>query len=195
MVTKLQLALDTKDDAQHLKSTLKHLLGDKLYQRHPERYDTDVEIPDSICSDKALGTPPARVSGTSLGSVLTFKGDISFATVHLWYDPEDGPSYSLGAHAGWSKGGDADDVREYWEALDSILEQLGVLPEAYEIRCPCGHTETVSAGHVTVKDAISTHYDDDHPENRIPTMTLAERKVVPVYNTSDKASQTTPAAP
>ena len=195
MVTKLQLALDTKADAQHLKSTLKHLLGDKLYQRHPERYDTDVEIPDSICSDKALGTPPARVSGTSLGSVLTFKNEMPFATVHLWYDPQDGPSYSLGAQAGWSKRGSVEDVRQYWKALDSILEQLGVLPEAYEIRCPCGHAETVSAGHVPVKDAISTHYDDDHPENRISTMTLVEREVVPVYNTSDQPSQTTPATP
>lgn len=195
MVTKLQLALDTKDEVQHLKSTLKHLLGDKLYQRHPEKYNTDVDIPDSIRSDKALGTPPARASGSSLGSVLTFKGDIPFATVHLWYDPKDGPSYSLGAHAGWTKAGDVDDVREYWKALDSILDQLGVLPEAYEIRCPCGETTTVAAGHVPVKDAISTHYDDDHPESRISTMTLVEREVVPVYNTSGQSSQTTPAAP
>lgn len=195
MVTKLNLAIDTKDDAQHLKSTLKHLLGDKLYQRHPERYNTDVEIPDSICSDKALGTPPSRVSGTSLGSVLTFKNDISFAIVHLWYDPQDGPSYSLSGHAGWSKAGSVDDLREYWEALDSILEQLGVLPEAYEIHCPCGHTETVDAGHVPVKDAISAHYDDDHPENRISTTTLVERDVVPVYNTANQSSQPTSAAP
>lgn len=195
MVTKLELAIDTKDDAQHLKSTLKHLLGDKLYQRHPERYNTDVEIPDSICSDKALGTPPARVSGTSLGSVLTFKNGIPFATVHLWYDPQDGPSYSLGGHAGWSKAGTTDDLREYWRALDSILEQLEMLPEAYEIRCPCGHTETVDAGHVPVKDAISAHYDEDHPESRISTMTLVEREVLPVYNTANQSSQPTSATP
>ncbi|MHC3381633.1 hypothetical protein [Haloarcula sp. H-GB5] len=192
MVTKLQLALDTKDEVQHLSNTLSHLLGDKIYQRNAEQYNTDIDIPDSINSDKALGTPPARVSGSSLGSVLTFKGDVPFAMVHLWYDPEDGPAYSLGTHAGWDKVGDVDDVREYWKALDSILDQLGVLPEAYKICCPCGHTETVAAGHVPVKDAISTHYDGDHPEDRIRTTTLVEREVIPVDSTSGQLSQTTP---
>ena len=186
MVTRLPLKIDTKAEAERLKAHLKYLFGDSHQQQYADRYRNDIEIPESVCSDQALGTPPSRASGNSLGSVLTFRSGGSFAMLHLWYEPGEGASYSLGAHAGWDKHGSSDNIREYWGAFDSVLEQLGVLADAYEFSCPCGGIETVEGGYLAVNDTIRQHNDEAHDERRISTNVLVNREVS-VANLSDPA--------
>lgn len=177
MVTRVPLTLQTKAEVQELKSQLAYLLGDRIYRTYKEPLDKQVEIPSTVCSDKALSNPPARVSGKSLGIVLSFRNDGCFATIHLWHSPGEGGSYSLGAHAGWTKNGTEDDLADYWNAFDSILNQLGVLAPAYDFTCPCGFSERINGGHRAVREVISTHHKQDHDERRISTTTLVGQEV------------------
>lgn len=195
MVTRLPLKLDTKADAQRLKSHLKYLFGDSHQQRHADRYEDDIEIPETVCTTQAIGTPPPRTSGDSLGSVLTFRSGGSFAMLHVWYEPGEGASYSLGAHAGWDKHGTKDDIREYWQAMDSVLDQLGVLPEAYEFSCPCGGVETVEGGYLEINDTIRQHNDEAHKESRISTTVLINREVTVADSTENASGQPATTAP
>lgn len=190
MVTKLPLDVDGKNGLRDLKNALTFLLGDDLARRCPSEYSTDITIPSILATSNVIGTPPPRSAGASIGSVLTFKRDTPFAMVHLSYDVDAGPTYSLGAHAGWQKAGSDDGIREYWQALDTLLGRLGVLADQYQFECPCGHSTIVDGGYIELNDAISDHYSDDHDEPRISTSTLVGKEIT----VPDSAPSAEPAA-
>jgi len=175
-MVEVPLALDIKKEANELRSTILHHLGDNLYQRPSKSYD-DLEVPEPLASSKAIGTPPATKAAT-FGTILTFKNNTPFALLSLSYDPGDGISYRLGAHAGWHKAGTDDDVHEYYEALDAVLKQMGALADSYRFTCPCGTEKVINGGYTDVMKFINTHNEEGHPESRISTSTLVNREIL-----------------
>lgn len=172
---KIPLTVETKEEGKQLRSTILHLLGDKLYQRHPEKYD-NAEVPEPLASSRVLGTP-TKSHRSTFGSILTFKGDVSFAMLSLKYDPQEGIGYRLGAHAGWHKGGTEEDLHEYHKAFDTLLDRLGVLADSYCFTCPCGDEGVIEGGYTDVVEYINKHDEEDHNERRISTSTLIGREV------------------
>jgi hypothetical protein len=184
---KLPLDITTKKEVKEVRSTILHHLGDKLYQRHPEKYD-DVDVPEPLKSSKALGTAP-RSKRATIGSIISFKNECPFAMLFLKYDPQDGIHYSLGSHAGWHKRGTEEDIIEYYKAFDTLLDRLGVLKDAYEFSCPCGDTEIISGGYVAVREYINEHNEVDHTERRISNSVLFGREVTTAPSTQVETSQ------
>lgn len=165
----------SKAEAKEIRKTILHHLGDNLYKRPADDYE-GVELPEPLASSKAIGTPAASIKST-FGSILTFRNEIPFAMLSLNYDPEDGMSYRLGAHAGWHKGGNEEHVQEYYEAFDVLLDRMDALADSYRFTCPCGTKKVITGGYTDVMDFISTHNEEGHPENRISTNTLVNREI------------------
>lgn len=175
---KIPLTISSKDEAKELRSTILCLLGDRIYQRHYDKYNTDVTIPEPLASSKALGTPSRRSTSSLFGSIISFKDNSPFAMLFLHYDPSEGVSYNLGTHAGWSKTGSEADVETYYEAFDTLLDDLDVLANEYRFICPCDNSELIfSGGYMELQKKIGSHNDKHHSESRISTMTLVNREV------------------
>lgn len=183
---KLPLTVSTKSEARELRSAILHHLGDWVYSNCPEQYN-ELAVPEPLASSNAIGTP-TKSRRSTFGSVLSFRNERSFATLNLRYEPEDENriSYRLSAHAGWSKGGTEEHIKNHHEAFDTILERLGVLPDAYRFTCPCGDEEIIVGGYSDVSEYISKHNEEDHTERRISTTTLLNREVT-IYESEEHA--------
>lgn len=172
------LTSDTTDDGESLTSRLLAHLGDTLHERHQHR-SAGLDVPEPLASHTAIGKPPhARTS--TVGSSLTFRHDGPFAMLQLCLDDDLGPAYRLSAFAGWENSGTPEDMREFYIALDKLLEQADALHDAYHVSCRCGATETIEAGYTAITDSFTDHYDTDHSERRISNMTVARQQVCPV---------------
>lgn len=172
---RLPLTVQTIEETRQLRSAILHHLGDNIYGQYPEKYD-DLDVPEPIASSRALGTP-SKARGSKFGSVLTFRNERAFAMLFFHWDAEDGISFSLGTHAGWNKGGSEEHVREHYEAFDTILEELGVLPDSYRFTCPCGDEEVIDGGYVDVKDYITEHNNSDAHPGKTSMSVLIHREV------------------
>jgi hypothetical protein len=187
---RLPLTVQTIEKTRKVRSAILHHLGDSIYGRYPEKYE-DVDVPEPIASCRALGTP-SKARGSKFGSVLTFRNERAFAMLFFHHDPEDGISYSLGSHAGWQNGGTESHLRQHHEALDAVLEELGVLHDSYQFTCPCGHEGVINGAYTDVADHINKHGEEDHTERRTPTMTLVNREVTanpPAQSESEQRQQ------
>lgn len=173
---RLPLTVQTMEETREVRSAILHHLGDDIYGQYPEKYD-DLDVPEPLASSRALGTP-SKARGSKFGSVLTFRNERAFAMLFFHWDAEDGISFSFGTHAGWHKGGSEEHVREHYEAFDTILEELGVLPDSYRFTCPCGHEKVIDGGYVAVKDYISEHDDSEAHCGKTSMSTLIHRDVV-----------------
>jgi hypothetical protein len=178
MTHKAPLTIQTKDQLRQLKNNLAYIFGDDYIGREPD-VDESISVPEDVCTTKALSQPPRSRSST-IGSVLTFHDGGAFAMIHLRWSPEEAATYSLGTHAGWHKYGDAAKVETYYSAIDSVLEQLGVLPDAYEVSCPCGAEAVVPGQQTAISEYLSDHYDSDNHAGRVSNSTLSGREITAV---------------
>lgn len=173
MVNKIPLNTDSRKATKDLRNTLLRLFDgrDATFDGKPiDR--ASLQIPDYVDIGSATLSTRSSGSGNSLGAVVTFRNGGPFATIHFWYDPEDGGGYSLGGYAGWDCKGSRSDLMDYYVAIDDVFHRLGQAAGSHRISCPCGTTRPVSGGYRAVAGAISDHYDDDHDERRISTSTL-----------------------
>jgi hypothetical protein len=175
MVIQVPLAIDSSSSVQDLKDAVRHHLADDSYGRSPIEYDAPPQISDPLEAEKALSRPGHKCSGRNLGVVISFRGNRPFATVHFWEDPA---SYSLGGHAGWSDAGDSDTLMDYYDALDTLLDDLGVLHDTYELSCPCGESHRTTGGYRQVQEWFANHNDAAHGE-RVSNSVLVKQEVVP----------------
>jgi hypothetical protein len=173
MSTRIPLDIDSEEEAKQLNRDIPHLLGDKLYQRNPDRY-ASVDVPDVLSSNPALSNAPK--SDTSFGAITAFRDGGPFASVTIWEGDEDSEyNVSYGGMAAWDKYGTINNLRTYFLAFDTLLSKLDVLYDEYTVTCPCGFEKTVGSSFVEVREAFNEH-NDDHSD-RISNTALMGREV------------------
>lgn len=177
---RVPLAVDTLDEAKRLRSTIAYLLGSKIQQRHPERYP-NVDVPEPLPTDKALGQPPNPKAGHShIGGVIAFRNGGPFTTIHLHYDDEMGATYMLSPGVGWDKHGSIEDFHRYKEAFDQLLDSLGVLHDTYRASCQCGWEKTSNKGYNELVSELRSHNQSHDKRNQF----RRSQKITPVESTS-----------
>jgi len=171
------LLVDSKDQLEEVKYSLAAAFGDHHASRDRE---INVDMPDVVCQSKAL----TRTAGdrSQVGPVTLFKDDSPFAIVHFRVDREANEySYSLGGHAGWHKRGTEETISKYFEAVETTFRHLGVLPEQYQVTCPCGTEDIVDGAYTAVSRFFNEHQNSgSHADSRVLINTLINREVSPV---------------
>lgn len=182
-MTRIPLDIDSEAEAKHLDRTIAHHLGDKLYQRNPDRYP-DVDVPELLTSNAGLASPSKTDS--EFGPLIAFCDGGPFASIHIWEGDDEG-EYKIAytGQAAWDKYGTIHDLEAYFRAFDSLLSQLGVLHDEYTVTCPCGFEKTVGSSFTDVRKALNNH-NADHDE-RIPNHVLMGREI-----TGENKPTTTP---
>lgn len=177
----------SKERAQEINYDIAALLGDNI---HSQRRDIeDVIVPEELEGVKGMSSATRRTTD-SIGQILTFRNDGPFATLTLWFGPEDGVSYGLGGFASWNKQGTKEDLDAHRRGLGKLLSRFDAYYPQYEFSCPCGHSATVGPSHKALREAINEHKAQAHSDSRTSTMTLVEREITPLEATGEPAPRT-----
>lgn len=171
MSTALPITAEDEDEARQLVNTIAHHLGDKIYQRHPERYP-DADVPAPLKKGGAL--TESNPNG-NFGSIVAFHNGGPFVRLHIKKESEGEFAVSYTGSASYDKFGTQQDLWTYFEAFDTLLNQLDVFYDEYTITCPCGFEKTISPSFVEARESFNDHNAEQ--DDRISSGTLAGRNI------------------